>query len=126
MHKTASETSLAAIKDPTSTTCNCGLEFRDLHGLFYHQLAASHFQDRYCVICYRTFSRSDSFNRHIREVHEQRKVCQCWLCDKQYGRQDSLKVHFENVHQLFMCTRCNAIFSQKRDLMEHASSAHVS
>ena len=111
--------------DHPTTTCGCGVQFRDAHGLFYHQLAASHFQDRFCVICDKTFSRNDSFNRHIREVHEQRKVCQCWLCEKQYGRPDSLKVHFENVHQLFLCVRCNALFNQKSELTEHISSAHI-
>ena len=106
------------------TTCSCGLQFRDVHGLFYHQLASWHFENKYCVICDKTFSRTDSFNRHIREVHEQRKVCKCWLCDKQYGRQDTLKSHFENAHKVFLCTKCNALFNLKEELQQHISSVH--
>ena len=105
---------------PDTIRCGCGLQFPDLNGLFYHQVASFHFENNYCVLCNRTFSKGSNFKRHIREIHEQHKVT-CWVCNRQYVRPDRLKLHFEDAHNMMLCSKCNAIFGTREELKSHIS-----
>ena len=58
-----------------------------------------------CQLCFKSFSRIDSLNRHLLEVHQVQKEVKehkfkCTLCDAGYTENRNLRRHMKSVHNI--------------------------
>ena len=70
-----------------------------------------------CEICKRKFSFRFSLQRHISEVHE----------EKRPHKKVNMNDHKESVHEgkkEFHCGKCNYVSSEKRNMNKHIASVH--
>jgi uncharacterized Zn-finger protein len=67
----------------------CMKQHKDNHaGVRYH-----------CPQCTHASTTRSSLQRHIRNIHEERKDFECPVCHKGFGAAGSLKIHRESVHE---------------------------
>ena len=80
-----------------------------------------------CPICYKSFGRKDSMERHKNSVHLKLKQV-CSVCDEEFSNKDSLNRHTKSVHEerkKFKCLDCPLTFSRRDNCFRHVQSARA-
>ena len=92
----------------------------------------------YCNHCCATFRHRKSFERHVKDIHDNKKVepeivldegedlsnqgkYSCELCQKSFGSNGDLTRHVRAIHEQlkYNCEKCNKQFSFRRALLGH-------
>ena len=80
-----------------------------------------------CPHCDLVFSRKDTVNRHIRDVHLKIRNYKCELCDLEFAQSTHLNRHVSSVHMKekpFKCNQCESSFSREDTLNRHIRTVH--
>jgi len=85
-----------------------------------------------CQYCDKSYTQSQSLNRHIDNIHKQvhikgSKKYACQQCDKSYTQSHSLKSHVQIVHEgisPFTCALCGDSFKQRVSIKRHMERGH--
>ena len=80
-----------------------------------------------CYICQANFSTQGNLKKHIKAVHEGKKLHKCSICDYSCSLKIDLMKHIENVHdgkKSHKCSICNHSFSRKFNLKKHLETVH--
>ncbi|XP_055634679.1 zinc finger protein 883-like isoform X2 [Toxorhynchites rutilus septentrionalis] len=104
---------------------HCGRVFREISGLADHE--RSHFEERsfVCPICSRSYTRKDSYRRHVKLHSVEKDHYKCDVCGKGCRSKDNLNVHMRmhTGEKRFKCHMCDAVFAYpdklKRHIMAH-------
>ena len=75
--------------------------------------------------CGKTFTRPDSFKKHVKDVHLKIRDWKCEDCGSNFTNNYSLKDHIKSFHQRdYKCSKCDSIFSRRYGLKKHEKNAH--
>ena len=84
-----------------------------------------------CEKCGKTYKRKDSFDKHIKLIHESSRSHPCQSCNKIFQSKSALNVHIKRVHEApdgiivrLNCEKCDKTFIEKRSLEDHIKSIH--
>ena len=98
-----------------------------------------------CHICSKVFQKKSDFKRHVLSDHEGKKLLKCDSCDKCFSTKYHLNKHVKQVHeerkreqnhdssQFFpsyiktniQCRTCSELFPTQQNLKDHFASAHI-
>lgn len=80
-----------------------------------------------CKQCLSRFKMRGDLLRHVKIVHEKKKMYSCAHCDKKFGHSGHLNRHIQSVHlqqRRFKCHICGFQFYQASHLQSHISHIH--
>eukprot|EP00090_Calanus_glacialis_P022945 TRINITY_DN35314_c0_g1_i1.p1 TRINITY_DN35314_c0_g1~~TRINITY_DN35314_c0_g1_i1.p1 ORF type:complete len:448 (-),score=80.34 TRINITY_DN35314_c0_g1_i1:40-1383(-) len=107
----------------------CGLALSSRQTLKTHRLIhEASTKNIICDICNKSFRHKNTYNKHIRRVHEfdSSKSLQCNVCNKSFKHDEGLKRHVKKMHDnisvKYPCNLCQKTFAFMYDLTKHAKS----
>ena len=103
----------------------CGKTFATESSLEDHM--AFHDGNTTCEHCGKIYERASSLRKHIRVVHERKRVVQCDICNKEFRDPSSLKSHMDHVHlkvKNFSCDKCDYMCVTPTMLENHKKRKH--
>lgn len=80
-----------------------------------------------CSTCPARFKMRGDLLRHVRNVHEGKRMYHCQTCGKSFGHSGHLNRHIQSVHlrqRRFKCQFCGFQFTQASHLQSHISHIH--
>eukprot|EP00171_Calliarthron_tuberculosum_P013792 IDg13792t1 len=80
-----------------------------------------------CGKCSKRFKMRGDLQRHVRTVHERKKIYTCKTCGKTFGHSGHLNRHNESVHlqlRRHKCALCGDQFFQASHLQSHIAHVH--
>ena len=99
---------------------NRNTEYKTLEG--GSSLVPPSIWDKKCSICEKEFANKTRRDRHVREVHQQKKV-ECPDCDETFSKRENLLRHRAAAHNTkapsFKCDICDKSFSRHDNLVTH-------
>ena len=88
-----------------------------------------HILGRVCQICDARFASKQNMERHVLEKHGSADPEKCPQCSKTFSRKDSLEFHIKNVHDkslpILKCEKCEKTFNKKSNLDRHRRDVHM-
>ena len=106
------------------------LEFRLKKELVNHNIKVHDIKDHVCQQCSKKFSKLNTLERHIKQVHEGIRTHQCSKCDEKFAFKFQLKDHMAVIHKIgegvetFQCSECERKYLKKYDLDYHVMTVH--
>ena len=81
-----------------------------------------------CQICDVKFASKQNMERHVLEKHGNTDPEKCLQCSKTFTRKDSLELHIKNVHDKSLkslkCEKCDKTFNKMSNLDRHRRDVH--
>ena len=80
-----------------------------------------------CALCDACFSVKTNLNKHIKYVHEKKKLFKCNICDINFAYRHGMNFHTKSVHEgekPFKCDVCDYSSARKSHLKAHTQSVH--
>ncbi len=80
-----------------------------------------------CTICNKTLSSKQSYDQHMKNVHQKIKDYKCDLCDFTTGREGVLRRHIKSKHEqseIFYCELCSFKSYIKGSVQSHVRYVH--
>ena len=80
--------------------------------------------------CGMTFTRSDGFQRHVKNVHLKILDYKCVECGSNFSYEYGLKDHMNSVHpnsehhKKYKCSKCDSTFTRRYGLKKHEEGTH--
>ena len=82
-----------------------------------------------CQICDVKFASKQNMERHVLEKHGNTDPEKCLQCSKTFTRKDSLELHIKNVHDKSLkslkCEKCDKTFNKMSNLDRHRRDVHM-
>jgi hypothetical protein len=81
-----------------------------------------------CEICYSKFDKICNKKRHVKTVHESKRIHECHMCDSTFGQKAHLKRHVEAIHEKkkkIKCKICLFTFIWKHQLTDHEKKCKI-
>ena len=74
-----------------------------------------------CKTCSKVFTQSGSVYKHIREVHEDKRLFNCEICNYSSNRIASIRIHTDAIHNnvKFICPICSKEVAYKSHMTRH-------
>ena len=105
-------------------------EFKLKKELVNHNIKVHDMKDHVCQQCSKKFSKLNTLERHIKQVHEGIRTHQCSKCDEKFAFKFQLKDHMAVIHKIgegvetFQCSECERKYLKKYDLDYHVMTVH--
>ena len=81
-----------------------------------------------CDLCRKTFTRNQTLQRHIKNIHENTSKLVCAICNREYKNQHCLNEHnlqeHKNSTKEFKCNQCSKLFHRFDHLKTHSMEIH--
>ena len=115
-------------KEGRNTKCEICGKFFTGKGFVVH-LRTVHTERLFnCNTCNKTFKANNTLERHIQQVHQQKKMFSCNVCDMTFNQKINMNKHIAEIHhqlKAFKCHSCYKTFKRKSHLNYHITDIHT-